>query len=236
MISAENKLTEASDAAEQSVPPAPVATGPATTPPPPSGRFMTFLLSGSGTALITVLLGTIGGGLITQLVQWHLKDRETRSLAFAEYLKNEERVSNDAFVMIGKASAAAEDMAVITEKQFYTGVRDNLTDSDRKTLEKQKSEIATNFNMVDAEWRRSRDTLGLFMRLYHRNDPDVAKAWDRTATALTSYIDCERSFNLDHSQTDRTVAQTACGDEGKELHNAESYLAVALANAQAYSW
>ena len=52
-----------------------------------------------------------GGRAITQLIQWHLKDKETRSLAFAEYLKNEEKVSNDAFVMIGKASAAAEDMA-----------------------------------------------------------------------------------------------------------------------------
>jgi hypothetical protein len=49
-------------------------------------------------------------------------------------------------------------------------------------------------------------------------------------------MDCERSFNLDHGQTDRTVAQSACGDEGKELHNAENYLAAALANAQAYSW
>ena len=65
---------------------------------------------------------------------------------------------------------------------------------------------------------------------------DVAKAWDRTSTALTAYMDCERSFNLDHTQTERNVAQSACGDEGKELHNAESYLAGALANAQACSW
>jgi hypothetical protein len=177
-----------------------------------------------------------GGRAITQLIQWHLKDKETRSLAFAEYLKNEEKVSNDAFVMIGKASAAAEDMAVITERQSYTGVGDHLRDDDRKTLEKQKSDIATSFNMVDADWRRSRDTIGLFMRLYHRNDSDVAKAWDRTSTALTAYMDCERSFNLDHTQTERNVAQSACGDEGKELHNAESYLAGALANAQACSW
>jgi hypothetical protein len=207
-------------------------------PPKPaaSSPLMTFLMSGSGTALITVLLGTIGGGLITQLVQYHLKDRDTRSLAFAEYLKNEEKVSNDAFVMIGKASAAAEDMAVITEKQFYTGAGDNLTPADRATLEQQKSGIAANFNQVDADWRRSRDTLGLFMRLYHRNDQDVAKAWDRTATALTNYMDCERSFNLDHAQTDRAMAQGACGSEHTELENAESYLATALANAQAYSW
>ena len=211
----------------------PTQESPKTGAPTP---FMTFLVSGSGTALITVLLGTIGGGLITQLVQYHIKDRDTRSLAFAEYLKNEEKVSNDAFVMIGKASAAAEDMAVITEKQFYTGVGDNLTPADRATLQQQKSAIAANFNQVDADWRRSRDTLGLFMRLYHRNNQDVAKAWDRTATALTNYIDCERSFSLDHAQTDRAMAQGACSGEHTELQNADSYLASALANAQAYSW
>jgi hypothetical protein len=199
-------------------------------------KWMSFLQSASGTALITVLLGTIGGGLITQLVQWHAKDRDARSLAFTDYLKAQEKLSTDAFTMIGKSTAAAEDMAVITEKQFYTGPDDGLSPANRAIVEKQKIDVAANFNAMDTDWRRNRDSLRLFMRLDYRNDAGVAKAWDQTSDALTTYMDCEREFNLNKIKVDSSVAENACADRRSKLQSAENDLATALTSARAYSW
>lgn len=200
--------------------------------------WLSFLQSSSGTALITVLLGTIGGGIITNLVQEKERKKEAQALKVTAYLKNQEAIYTDAFALVGKAVAASEDMATITEAAFYTGTGDGLTKADEASVDKQKSAIVANFNEVDADWRRRRTTLSMLIRLYNHNDPAVATAWQATATALTSFMDCERTFNLRQNQlhiisTPQETARACETPQRQGMEAAESDLIQAVTAAQA---
>lgn len=200
--------------------------------------WLTFLQSSSGTALITVLLGTLGGGIITDLVQEREKQKEAHSLKVSAYLKNQQEIYTDAFALLGKAVADSEDMATITEAPFYTGTNDGLSRADEATIDTQKSAIVDAFNSVDAEWRRRRTTLSLLIRLYNQNDQGVATSWDATSSALTAFMNCERDFNIQQNRLHivSTTQQSlhACETpQRRQLEAAESNLIQAVTAAQA---
>lgn len=200
--------------------------------------WLAFLQSSSGTALITVLLGTIGGGIITSLVQERQKQKETHALKVSAYLKNQQDIYTDAFALLGKAVAASEDMATITEAPFYTGQNDGLSKADEADIDKQKTAIVDAFNSVDAEWRRRRTSLSLLIRLYNQNDRGVATAWESTAAALTDFMNCERNFNIQqnrmHIISTPEQSQHACdAPQRSRLDAAEADLLQAVTAAQA---
>ena len=202
---------------------------------PPSNPWLDLLQSSAGVALITVVIGTIGGTLITAILQHYARNRETRTLAYSEFLRLQRQTVNDAFVLIGKSVAASQDVATISSKPFYTGPGDNLDKVQEQELLTRKNAITEAFNKADTEWRQQRETVGLLLHLYN-NDDSVVHAWDNTAAAVTHLMDCEGQFNLRYrdgkSFASIEEAHAACAAEKQSLSEAEKSLTVALSTLQ----
>lgn len=216
--------------------PPPPATSPAVEPAPPKPGWMRFLDSSGGTALITVVLGTLGGALITGLIQSSSQRQQARQLSLAEYVKGEHDVVKQAFDLIGQCVAASENLNILTSEQFDP--ERYPKGSQRDALLTQKGKLRDEFNKWDDQWRSSRETLTLNMRYYHANEGALSTAWDKTRDSLSAYMDCQHAWyaeHLGHFVPD-VEAPKACATERSNLTGALHDLSAALENNRLYAW
>src|SRR4029077_7388114 len=73
-----------------------------------------FLESSGGAALITVVLGTLGGAVITNLIQSYMQRQQARQQGIAEYIKGEHDTVKAVFELVGQSIAAAENLSTLT--------------------------------------------------------------------------------------------------------------------------
>lgn len=194
-----------------------------------------FLESSGGAALITVVLGTLGGAAITSLIQSYVQRQQTRQQGIAEYIKGEHDTVKAVFELVGQCIAAAENLSTLTIQGFNP---DDFQGDQRDQVLKQRKASRDEFNASDERWRSSRETLTLNIRYYHGNDPAVASAWDRTAGALTGYIDCEHLWYMQHqgNYVEEEIAAKACSAERQALNSALNGFSDALAKNRLYQW
>ena len=202
----------------------------------PKPGWQRFLESTGGAALITVVLGTGGGYVLTHMIQSFEKSQQARQLSMSEYIKGEHDTVKAVFDLVGQCVAASENLSTLTTNAFNPEAFPQ--GEQRNHVLAQKQTLRDDFNKLDQQWRSSRETLTLNMRYYHSNDPAVSTAWDRTRDSLTSYIDCEHRWYIDHlgSFVDESVAVRACDAEQQSLHSALIALSEALAKNRLYQW
>jgi len=195
-----------------------------------------FLESTGGAALITVILGTMGGAAITGLVQSYSQRQLTRQAGIAEYIKGEHDTVKAVFDLVGQCIAASESLNTITTSGFNPNAFQ--AGPQREIVLAQKDRIRNEFNKSDEQWRSSRETLTLNMRYYHGNDPTVASAWDRTRETVSSYMDCQHHWYIQNlgSFVEEDVAAKACVNERQALDAALVGLSDALAKNRLYQW
>ncbi|HEY0797001.1 MAG TPA: hypothetical protein VGD64_14605 [Acidisarcina sp.] len=195
-----------------------------------------FLESVGGAAIITVALGTLGGAVITGLIQSANQRQQTRQLSIAEYVKGEHETVKSAFDIVGQCIAAAENLSTITVNEFNT---ERFPQGEQRNLVLlQKKALRDEFNRMDQQWRATRETLTLNMRYYHGNDAEVGAKWDGTSATLSAYIDCQQGWYMQHlsSFVDSGVADKACSGERSSLDLALKGLSDALAKNRLYEW
>lgn len=194
-----------------------------------------FLESSGGAALITVVLGTLGGAAITNLVQSYLQRQQARQQGMAEYIKGEHDTVKAVFDLVGQCMAAAENLATLTTDGFDPSA---FQGDQRDQVVKQRKSIRDQFNTADAQWRSNRETLTLNFRYYHSNDQAVGVAWDRTSAALSGYMDCEQQWYMERqgSPVKNEIAMKACHAERQALDSTLSGLSDALARNRLYQW
>jgi hypothetical protein len=205
-------------------------------PAVPKPKWQAFFESTGGTALITVLLGTIGGAVITNLIQNANQRQQTRQLSLSEYLKGEHDTVQKAFDIVGQSIAASDNLNTITTNGFNPA---NFEKGEQANLVmKQKEAIRDQFNKLDEQWRATRETLTLNMRYYHGNDAALSTAWDDTSNKLTGYMNCQQAWYIKQLGTfvDDTVAARACDAERKSLDGSLQALSEALAKNRLYEW
>ncbi len=206
--------------------------------PSPADRkpgWQRFLESSGGAALITVVLGTLGGAAITSLIQSYAQRQQARQQGMAEYIKGEHDTVKAVFDLVGQCIAAAENLATLTAEGFNPDV---FQGDQREQVMKQRKAIRDQFNTADEQWRSNRETLTLNFRYYHSNDQAVAAAWDRTGTALSGYMDCEQQWYMEKQGTyvKDDIAAKACTAERQGLDSALNGLSDALARNRLYQW
>ena len=198
-------------------------------------RWQRFLESSGGAALITVVVGTMGGAVITNLIQSYLQRQQTRQQGIAEYIKGEHDTVKAVFELVGKSIAAAENLSTITTEGFNP---EAFQGDQREQVQKQRKAIRDEFNTWDEQWRSQRETLTLNMRYYHGNDQAVASTWDGTGRALTRYMDCEHQWYMQNqgSYVKDDIAEKSCTTERQALDSALNGLSDALAKNRLYQW
>jgi hypothetical protein len=205
-------------------------------PAVPKPKWQAFLESTGGTALITVVLGTFGGAVITNLIQTANQKQQTRQLSLSEYLKGEHDTVQKVFDIVGQAIAVSDNLNTITTNGFNPG---NFEKGEQANLVIQQKElIRDQFNKLDEQWRATRETLTLNMRYYHGNDPTLSSVWDDTSNKLTGYMNCQQAWYIKQlgSFVDNSVADKACNSEKKSLDGSLQALSEALAKNRLYEW
>jgi hypothetical protein len=206
--------------------------------PPPADRkpgWQRFLESSGGAALITVVVGTMGGAVITNLIQSYLQRQQARQQGIAEYSKGEHDTVKAVFDLLGQSVAAAENLSTLTTEGFNA---DAFQGDQRDQVLKQRKAIRDEFNTSDEQWRSHRETLTLNLRYYHGNDLAVAASWDHTGGALTGYMDCEQHWYIQNqgSYVKEEIAAKACQTERQAMDSALNGLSDALAKNRLYQW
>jgi hypothetical protein len=197
----------------------------------PASGWRRFLETSSGTALITVLIGGIMGNVITGFIQ----NRQARSartfLAFQEHLKGQHETVKAAYDLIGNCILASEDLISLTGEGMASGAYVDI-DEQRKT-------IVNDYNKVDARWRGEKDRLGLLMSYYHPGKDELRKEWDKTQTAVTTYMNCASDWytpNPVAAHSKETIKANACPVERAALTNQLTAFSEKLNESRTYPW
>lgn len=201
----------------------------------PKPTWLKFLESTGGAAIITVVLGTLGGTIITALVQSLNQQQQARQLSTSEFVKGEHDTVKSAFDLVGESIAASENLNTITTVGFDPA---NFADADqKKSVLTQKGNLRDEFNKADEHWRATRETLGLNMLYYNGNDQAVGSAWSRTSDAVSVYMDCQHTWYMQHlgNFVEANVAAQACTKERKSLDSALRDLEGSLAKDRLYT-
>lgn len=208
-------------------------------------KWLRFLESSGGAALVTVALGGLVGQWITYSVQQRIKDKEFQQawlqargnqalVAYKEYLDQQQGIVRRAYELIGSCISTSEDLIVLTQPEFdlskYSG-------DEQKEVAAQRATLRGRFNETDARWRSERESLGLLMSFYHPGKTDVATAWRAAQDEATAYMDCARSWYVSHQAGQPSENHAPpCNDEKKRVHEALAKVTTSVEGARKYAW
>lgn len=209
-------------------------------------RFLRFLKTGGGTALVTTIVGGIFGAIISGIIQNGAKEREFEQswlkargdqalVAYKEYLDKEQEVVNEANALIGGCTSAADDLIEITGPNFDPNKISNK--KSRQTVLDQRGAVRNTFNSVDEKWRSEQIKLGLLMNYYHGNSPEVAAGWQKVQKSVTAYLDCAgKTYGLYLNARQPADTSNACMDEKETLQQAVATFSQSLSKTRHYAW
>jgi hypothetical protein len=204
--------------------------------------WQTLLESTGGTALITVLLGGIIGGIISSCYQQEAKDREfqqswlkaqgDKALAsYHEHMKEEKELLSRIHTIVGNCLAKAEDLVTVTDPIF---TRDYDAQS-RKNIRVQQETAIKAFNEVDLKWRSEKAELTLLISYYHPGEQEVHAAWVTVKDSMTQYMICAEDWFKTHLDKQEDTKQ-ACSHQKKTLEDSLGTFSAALVKTRQYAW
>lgn len=80
-----------------------------------------------------------------------------------------------------------------------------------------RTEVREAYNEADVVWRREKKKLGYVLAYYHSGAPQVSVAWDDLESAVTTFVDCARSWWVEHGGGPTEEASTACQGQRNEV-------------------
>ncbi|HTP33813.1 MAG TPA: hypothetical protein VMJ75_16655 [Candidatus Acidoferrales bacterium] len=205
-------------------------------PPEPSipskeaGTWERILNSSTVTALATVLVTGIFSNLVIGWTQQRNKEREVALLGYKEYLSAQLKSVEQVYDLVGRLRAAAEDLITITSPNFEPA---RFEGKDRAELRREAIDVQKNFNAVEQEWRRRRESLGFLMVYYHQAQPGTVDAWVKMEKVLNAYSACAEKWHNEHvGEHDSDVTSTPCRTEQAATSSSLAELTKQLAKAQ----
>jgi hypothetical protein len=210
------------------------------------GNWRIFIESTGGAALITVLLGGIVAGLITNEYQRHMKAREQQqaenkaiseqaALTYKEYLEQGKETVTKTYDLVGKCISESDELIALAKTDFFTGAF-NRDPKIKNEMLRRRNAVIAEFNDTDSRWRKERDTVGLLMSHHHNGDAEVVKAWRTVQNSVTEYLTCAQRYhfikNLAYDYVER-FDDPECEDHKSALQESlDSFIRVRLEAAK----
>jgi hypothetical protein len=165
---------------------------PESSPPVPvKAGWQKFLESSGGTALITVVIGGIMGGLITATFQFYAKQREMELAAYQQKLEKRQETMKSAYDLIGLSSAPADNL--IRYKLMPGNDTTLYTDKEKKAAkEREWAGILEKLEDAQQKWSAEEKKAILSLSHYYSNNTEVKNAWKELNKTLPAYFVCAK--------------------------------------------
>jgi hypothetical protein len=171
--------------------------------------------SSAVTALITVAGTAVLGTWLASTIQDRSRRAERSLVEHKEHVNAEVEIVRKAYDLAGKYIAGSEDLIAITGPEFNPR---RFEGEQRRDLEKQKAEIRRQYNLVDAEWRHNRESLGYLIGYYHGGRQDVKESWAAVTKAMEAYNGCASNWsNFNPVASKEMLASAPCARDKEEV-------------------
>jgi hypothetical protein len=206
------------------------------------GWLSDFLKTGSGTALITVVIGGLLGAWISGRIQTGQKDREFQQswlkgrgdqalIAYKDYLDKQQDTVRRVYERIGTSISASDDLIELTRPEFAVT---NYQSEQKEIMKKYRAEVRDKYNTSEREWRNERETLGLLMNYYNSKQNTVLAAWKDVSGRVTAYGFCATQWVQKHPISNES--DNPCKREKDAFSKSLEGLTKALEANRTYAW
>jgi hypothetical protein len=184
---------------------------------PQSSKFLSFLQSSSGTALITVLLGGLLGTILSSRIQESSRKNDESRARLQAGLQAEQKTVEEAAALVGRLTASSNDLIEMTDVQFDQ--RTAGLDSEYRTfIAKQKEAYYNAHNAALTEWTAQKTRIGLLLAIEHPANPDIQRVWENLANRVESFSVCSEAFNTSNPHpTTREMRKDICSAQRASL-------------------
>lgn len=166
-------------------------------------KWLQFLESAGGVALITILLGSLGVGILNSLVQEKLKERELAGAAYQEQAKQQRQTIVDVSELIARCISTSEDLVELWTVAFDPS---RFSGKQRETVMAYRNDVRARYNSVDSEWRAQNLKVGLSVGLLGRPEDNLAAAWSKVQNSVGDYKQCAEDWNYQHEISQEFVS------------------------------
>jgi hypothetical protein len=188
------------------------------TPAAPKAAWLMLFESVGFAAMVTVVLGSIGGAIITYELQKYAQQREQnvadirldhdRKLStYNQHLDRERSVVDEMFQKLGSFVDASRDLTTLSRKEFcedcgHQGVS--------KHLVREKQSVSDKYDNAMINWNSNRLRLGMLLQLEHNNDEALLKEWKELCDAAELYAECADRWRTKHNDLEFHEMLQAC--------------------------
>lgn len=165
-------------------------------------RWLQFLESAGGVALITVLFGSAGAAVLNSLVQQKLKERELARAVYQEQAKQQQQTIVQVSELIARCVSTSEDLVELWTKAFDPS---RFSGQQRERIMAYRNDVRTKYNTVDSEWRAQNLKVGLSIGLLGRPEDNLAAAWKKVRDSVDDYKQCAEDWNYQHEESQEFV-------------------------------
>ena len=181
-------------------------------------RWLQFLESAGGVALITVLLGSAGAAMLNSLVQQKLKERELAGAAYQEQTKLQQQTIVQVSELIARCISASEDLVELWTEAFDPS---RFSGQQRERIMAYRNDVRTKYNTVDSEWRAQNLKVGLSIGLLGRPEENLAVAWKKVQDSVNDYKQCAEDWNYQHEESQQfvtyDVSRMVCNEKKNQI-------------------
>lgn len=215
--------------------PAEAGAGSASSSPHAPRRSLAQVLSSrTSSVLLGAVVTAVLGNWVIGLVQDRNKTRELAREAYKQHLAAQAQVIERTYNLIGRVIATSEDLLDITAPEFSPLY---FRGKERERVIAQKTKVREQFNEVNQEWRREKQSLGFLVSYYHDGLPDLATLWRDVVSKLDTYSECaENEYRRTLTSNSADRAARPCQESRKAFETVMDRMNVALLDARRYAW
>ncbi len=200
------------------------------------GTMLRFLQSNGGTAVITILLGSLLAPIVISFVQSSAAHNDQALSEYKQYLEHQQESVKETYDLVGGTIFATGDLIAITKPAFNPPPE--TKGIDRPALDKQVREIIANFNAAVKEWRVKKNIQGLLVSYYFYGQPGVLKAWRGAEQSIDNFVACAETRHENFWKNPSLVLQQPdeCQSIKDKIEPTLESLAQSIEVSRRYNW
>ena len=197
-------------------------------------KLLKFLQSTGGTAIITILLGS----LLAPLVISHIQVRNARDNQamdeYRQYLKLQQESVKETYALVGRITYGSQDLITLTKPTFDL---QRVDASEQQDLVKQQQDMLKNYNDTIKEWRVKENIQGVLITYYFYGHPEVSDSWSSVEQAVNDFTRCAQDIHEKFIKKQAlTTERSDCEKKKVVISSSLENLSRSISTARRFTW